>query len=365
MKPGLLITLLLLSLSLAAWGAPVPSPGDAPTWPAQPPASRSFSGNPILSLTSDPITSDTDNDYSIYIPLVCHPTAPPPWVDTADREASQAFYLDTYLSCEGIPADWTGNHATCNAGTTSEAFRAAILRRINYFRSMAGIPPVDLDPTYTTKTQAAALMMSANHTLSHDPDPSWTCYTSDGDQAAGSSNLYLGVYGPAAITGYMYDPGDGNYAVGHRRWILYPQTQWMGSGDIPPVSGYSSANALWVFDLDHTWGARPETRQEYVAWPPAGYVPYQVVFPRWSFAYPQADFSQAAVSMTCAGQPLSLQVKTPVNGYGENTLVWEPQASFTTPPAIDTSYQVTITNVLISGQPHNFAYTVTLFDPDP
>jgi hypothetical protein len=105
---------------------------------------------------------------------------------------------------------------------------------------------VQLDDVYSGKAQQAALMMSANGQLSHNPPPSWLCYTAEGAQAAGSSNLYLGRFGPAAITGYVYDAGSGNYAVGHRRWILYPQTQRMGTGDIPPVGGARSSNALWV-----------------------------------------------------------------------------------------------------------------------
>lgn len=365
MKPKLLLTLLLFGLALSAWSNPLPPPEDPPTWPVPPLTTLQPEERGTQNTIADSAPGDTTQDFTLYLPLVLRPPAPPPWVDTADRNAVQSRYLDTYLSSEGIPAEWSGNHAACSPGTTSDAFRAAILRRINYFRAMAGIPPVDLDPTYTSKAQAAALMMSVNRKLSHDPDSSWTCYTAGGDEAAGSSNLYLGVYGPAAITGYMVDSGDYNYAVGHRRWILYPQTQWMGTGDIPPTVDYPSANALWVFDLVNMWGPRPETRQEYIAWPPPGYVPYQLVFPRWSFAYPQADFTQAAVTMTNAGQPLSLVKKTPVNGYGENTLVWEPQTSFTTPPAADTVYQVTLTNVLISGQPRSFTYTVTLFDPGP
>src|SRR3954464_7620558 len=62
----------------------------------------------------------------------------------------------------------------------------------------------------------------------------------------------------------------------------------MGTGDVPssgPADDpYPAANELCVFD-GNTFGPRPATREEYVAWPPPGYVPYQVVGPRWSFAY--------------------------------------------------------------------------------
>jgi hypothetical protein len=232
---------------------------------------------------------------------------------------------------------------------------------------MAGVPAkVTLNDEYSTKAQAAALMMSVNRQLSHDPPASWQCYSDAGHEGAGNSNLYLGVYGWNAITGYMRDPGSGNYFVGHRRWILYPQTQQMGTGDIPPVTGYSPANALWVFD-SNMWGPRPATRDEFVAWPPRGYVPYQVVFARWSFAYPGADFSSATVTMSSGGSSVPLVQSAVVNGYGENTLVWIPlglnDGAPWPKPANDTTYTVNVQNVTIGGQSRSFTYDVIVFDP--
>ena len=46
---------------------------------------------------------------------------------------------------------------------------------------------------------------------------------------------------------------------GHRRWVLLPQTQTFGSGDIP-----GATNALAVFD-SHFNDSRPGTRDGYVA----------------------------------------------------------------------------------------------------
>lgn len=228
---------------------------------------------------------------------------------------------------------------------------------------MAGVPAsVELSDVFNSKAQEAALMMSVNGKLSHSPTEDWQCYTPDGAQAAGSSDLYLGVFGPSAITGYMYDPGNNNYPVGHRRWILYPQTQSMGTGDIPPIDGQWSANALWVFD-ENMWRLRPQTRDTFVAWPPPGYVPYQLVFPRWSFSYDDADLSEATVVMTLDGTGIPLSIKPVVYGYGENTLVWEPNVPTGTRPTEDTIYSVIVSNVMIGNVIHAFSYQVIIFDP--
>jgi hypothetical protein len=220
--------------------------------------------------------------------------------------------------------------------------------------------------SYNQKAQQAALMMSANNALSHNPPASWKCYTDQGREAAGNSNLALGAYGLDALRLYMQDPGTGNSAVGHRRWILYPQTQNMGTGDIPGNGGDREANDLWVFD-SHIWDARPVTREAYVAWPPPGYVPYTVVYPRWSFSYDDATFTSATVSMSENGTNVPLTSYTPVNGYGENTLVWirtgMGENSSWPKPSLDTTYVVTVSNVLIGGSPHSFQYTVIVFDP--
>ena len=298
----------------------------------------------------------------VYLPYVIAPEAETPWVDTQNRQAVINFYQIDYKASDGVDSGWTGNRDGCNPGTTTAAFKSAIVNRINYFRNMAGVPSITgLRDEYNQKAQQAALMMSVNNALSHDPPNNWLCYTTEGDDAAGSSNLYLGVYGPAAISGYIVDPGGGNYFVGHRRWILYPQTQFMGTGDIPGTGGRPS-NALWVFDRDNMWGARPETRESFVAWPPPGYVPYQVVYPRWSFSYAKADFSAATVTMTQNGVPVSVAVQPVGNGYGENTLVWEPNISISAPSS-DVVFHITINQVGGNGIPSTFDYDVIMINP--
>ncbi len=288
-------------------------------------------------------------------------------VNLADRQEVLAFYRAVYLPSNNIPPQWDGDLASCRAGTTSSTFRQAIVRRINYFRAMAGVPAdIVLSDEYNRKAQQAALMMSANQQLSHTPPDTWNCHTPAGAEAAGSANLYLGVSSADAIDGYIRDPGEGNQKVGHRSWILYPQTQAMGTGDIPRKNNHPAANALWVFD--NLWDARPPTREEFVSWPPPGHVPYTVIYPRWSFSYPDADFKDASISVTQGGANVPLTIEAAEDGGQRSVLVWRMQGIDDwvdwAKPTQDTAYAVTVRGVKIKGQVREFSYVVTVFDPE-
>jgi uncharacterized protein YkwD len=282
-------------------------------------------------------------------------------VDTLHKDQALAFFHAYYRPCEDTPTGWTGNHATCNEGSISDAFRTAVLQRINYFRAMAGVPAdIVFDDELNQKAQKAALMISVNGRLSHAPDESWQCYSLEGAQGARSSNLYLEVHSCVAIDGFMQDAGSGNEHVPHRRWLLNPRTMTMGIGDIPPTPGYPAASVLWVFGAASA--ERPKTRDNFFAWPPPGYVPYVVVYPRWSFSYDGADFSQASVAMTYQDREVPLTLLPVADGYGENTLVWEPYISLER-PAADQWYTVRVRDVVIGGIVYQFTYVVILFDP--
>ena len=292
-------------------------------------------------------------------------------VNTDSREQAREFYNAVYTSSQGVAIDSTAVTASCIPGTNSTAFQNATLRRINWLRAMGGVPAViTFDANESTQDQAGALIMSANNTLAHNGiPPTWSCFTIDGTNAAAHSNLAIGSDGPDAITGYIWDFGANNYEVGHRRWILYPQTQIMATGDVPAESPYSAANATWVFDAN-LGGPRPATSKPYVAWPPEGFVPYSLAFPQWSFALPNADFSTATVTMRSNGVPVSVSIQPYQTGFGENTIVWvlmglDATSQGTTFPfsGTDTLYSVTVTNIKVGVSTVGFTYNATLFDP--
>jgi len=292
-------------------------------------------------------------------------------VNAGSREQVREFYSAVYASSEGVAMNSTAVTASCIPGTNSTAFQNASLRRINWFRAMAGIPAaITFSSDESTQDHAAALIMSANNKLQHTGiSNTWSCFTSSGTNAAANSNLALGYDGPDAITGYIRDPGTNNTAAGHRRWILYPQTQVMAAGDVPAEGAFKAANATWVFDANYG-GPRPATSQPFVSWPPAGFVPHQLVFPQWSFALSNADLSAATVSMTSNGVSVAVSIQPYQTDVGEDSVVWVPMgldagSSGTTFPfsGTDTVYSVTVTNIMApGGSIVGFNYNVTLFD---
>lgn len=294
-------------------------------------------------------------------------------VNTANRAEVRQFYKSIYFASESPTLEWTGNFTTGDAGTTSAAFQESVRLRINFFRALVGVPAdIVFDPALHASCQQAALMMSVNRALSHNPPNTWQFWTAAGAEAASKANIYLGFNGSEAVNGYVKDNGINNTAVGHRRWFFYPQSKKMATGDVPAdsVAGLRDGNAIWVVDTDHFNDPRPATRDDFVAWPPPGYTPYNLLSARWSFSYPEADFSTAIVSVTKGGQAVSVIPEEFQDGSGENTIVWkmeglDPAGSGQEWPRPngETTYAVSVQNVKIGSQTRDFNYQSTVFDP--
>jgi uncharacterized protein YkwD len=287
-------------------------------------------------------------------------------LDLADRHISRAFFSSVYNASEGVPIGWNGDTSTCNAGTTTKEFQDAVLTRVNYYRAMAGVPDqIVFDTTLCSQAQQAALMMSANGTLSHNPPANWACYSQEGAQAASRCNLSWGNNGYDAVTSQMRDNGSNNASVGHRRWLLHPLTQEMGTGDVAGEGNYRKANAIWV--VGNPGG--PVAQSGAIAWPPSGYVPYPVVFARWSVTYRGASLGNASITMIQDGNPVNIRVEPPPTGSATDTLVWVPHgldasdSSTSWPrPSEDTTYTIVVSG--IDGVDVNqVSYEVTVFDP--
>jgi hypothetical protein len=294
------------------------------------------------------------------------------WYDTSSREKIRQAFTNDYVPTRNITLSWTGDVLLGVAGSTSAAHRSASLARINFFRAMAGVPArIVEDPSLAQKSQQGAFMLRSNGSLTHDAPPVWMNYTSAGAEALAKGNICIG---PSADTGcvesFMDDWGGNNAPVGHRRWILYPNFERTGVGNVPDATA-GTWSAMWV----QSWSAsRPATRDSYVAWPPRGYVPYQLAFARWSFSYPDADFTAATVSVTRNGAPLSTLVESrsamPASTrIGDNTIVFLPEPRSTNvrsspvKPSGDIVYRVSIAGVRVGASVLSFEYDVIVFDP--
>ncbi len=274
------------------------------------------------------------------------------------------LYNNSYVPGDMVPLIWTGAIATCAPGTTDLTHQNAVLGRINYFRGLVDLPPVTLlTEPQTAQSQAAALMYSANNALSHSPPSNWLCYSTVGAIGAANSNIALGVNGVQAVDLYVDDPGSGNTAAGHRRWILFPPRGSMATGDAAQNGANQPANALYVFGPTTTRPATPAG----IAWPPAGFVPYRNLpgnSNRWSYSYPGADFAGASVTMIGPAGPIPVTVEPVDVGYGDNTIVFRPTNVPYTKPSADTGYTIAISGIGGSA-PASVQYTVIVIDPDP
>lgn len=269
------------------------------------------------------------------------------------RDAALADYNANYLGSAVSNPGWTGSTGTCTAGTVSQATHNAVIKRINYFRRMVGLNDhCTLDTTLFAQEQQTALIMSANGQLSHNPPSSWLCWTQAGADGAAASNIALGYHSVNAVTAFINDFGTGNEMVGHRRWILHSRKQSFSYGST------GDAMALYVFRNDTN-----TIVPDYIAYPPKGYVPQSLVFTRWSFSIPNANFAAATVTMTGPGGaaiPLTV-ISSAANGYGDNTIVWQP-TGISTSGTNDVTYTVTVSGIG-SAAATTYTYSVVLFKP--
>ncbi|MGN6780651.1 MAG: CAP domain-containing protein [Marmoricola sp.] len=284
----------------------------------------------------------------------------PRWAGALDprsrSEVTRALYAD-YVPPWTVPTGSTGNPNTCTPGTTSAAYRTATLRSVNFMRNLAGLAPVTEAAVERAPAQAAALLMAANHSLSHSPPSTWRCWTRAGHDGAGRSNLAEGfLTAGSTIRGYMSEPGANNPAVGHRRWILNPFSRRMGVGAV------QDAEALSVINRFDT--SRPNPA--YIGWPTAHWFPYPLEpHRRWSLSAgdSRTRFDHARVTVLDGSTPVAVHRERPVYGYAQPTVVWEM-------PAVHNghTYTVTVTGMTKIGVKGRFStsYTTHLFTPvDP
>lgn len=288
-----------------------------------------------------------------------------------DLEKAKQDYEDNYIGSAVSDPIWTGSTTGCNSGNISVDVQNKVIQRVNYFRRLVGLPDnVTLNSSQNQKCQESALYMMANNTLTHFPSGG-NCYTSGAYDASSHANIAYSKGYPGnkanhsvnAVSGYIEDPGANNLAVGHRAWILYPQLSAMGSGSTWRASdSYATDCLMWGDNLN---GAAQSI--DFVAYPPASYIPSALVFPRWSFAIYGADFTSATVTMDQGGTNISTNIihKSAQQGAPDARIAWEPAIpNLPTSITADTEYNVTISGVKNAAKT-TYTYTVKVFWVNP
>ncbi len=289
------------------------------------------------------------------------PVAPPNKATLCNRAAIIADYTTNFLGSAVTTTElgWTGSVAGCVSGSISALAQSRTLQRINYYRRLAGVTDnTTFDPSRNTATQDAALMMKANNALSHTPPNTWLCYTAAGYSGADNSNIASGSHSAQSVKQFMDDAGSGNTAVGHRRWLLYTRQGSFGHGstDITDI--------IWVFNPF----VSPPSVPPFVAFPPAGYVPRDLIPARWSLSIPNADFTGCTVTVNNEAGATLPQTQQPLaNGYGDNTVVWDfmnPGTDLAWTSTTDKAFDVRVAGVKIGTvtQP-DYVYRVVAIDP--
>lgn len=223
------------------------------------------------------------------------------------------------------------------------------------------------------------MYLVANKLLTHTPDSSGLCYTSNAYALANTSNLHLawtsaatteGMASSDSIVGYLID--DSITILGHRRWILYPflnKTTYGRVDGLPSgTSNHYMASALKV--IGNTASSVSMTN-DFVAYPYGNY-PASEFSTSWFLSFSvvasktnanangssQVNFGSATISVkTPDNTSLAISEQSAnYDGYGlSNSLQWKAsglQAGVT--------YLVTISNVLVNGSLRDFSYSFTL-----
>ena len=272
-----------------------------------------------------------------------------------DRQAIIDDYNTNYLGSSFNNAEmaWTGDAATCDPGTISSSVHQKTLQRINYFRRLCCVSDdIYFDPVKNSKCQEAANMGGLDHCTGPNGAPcdTYLCNTPNAIQASQNSNLTTNNWNYVnPIDMYMKDSGNSNQAVGHRRWILFSRGKEMGNGIVP------YKQVLWVLG---NYNPTP-TYNNFIAYPSPGFFPRSLIYARWSFAIPGANFANASVSVTKNGEAISTTIISSTANFGDPTLVWNTFLSdinFTSDE--DVEYEVTVSG--ISGAPQN-TYTYKVF----
>ena len=314
----------------------------------------------------------TWNQATQHLELVeAHPTGvPQASYDPAYwRQVERDIAAGTYLSERFIYASLPDLDA-CRGGVLTQAAKDRALEGINQIRALHGLAAVRYSFLYDTSVQEGALIMAANHYLTHSPNPSDRCYTEAGAEGL-RSNINFTSRDPSTGLGRPRDPvvdmlqytNDSRglspaarrefssiAGVGHRRGVLSPFAAYMSYGQVYGFTVHKFAR----FDREPD-PYNLDVDIDYVAFPYDTY-PATLMFsnPSWSFELVRyGGLEGATISVTRVSDGTNLTVSD-LYTSGEYFLSWTVEDW-----EFDTLYQVEINNVAMqSGGTRSYSYPV-------
>ena len=195
--------------------------------------------------------------------------------------------------------------APFSAGTLTDQAMTNGLNTWNFARWLAGLQDISLYATYNSNMAVGALVNAANDALTHFPEqpPGMSAELYEkGAAACRQANLFY-AWSSAdtlnntelmaqSVLAWLDDSDDWNVkALGHRRWMLYPQMVTSGFGAaytafpaFPPSTTPAYYTACQVMGL----GEDSSRAKSIVQWPAAGYFPFEFFEPSSYFHVDQA-----------------------------------------------------------------------------
>lgn len=227
------------------------------------------------------------------------------------RKMYQKLYFDLHDAPE-----YSENYSTeypTYAGKLEQDTLEDGLDSVNFCRYLAGLPyDVELEESYNVLAQNASLVIYINQALTHTPTK--PAVMSDevfalAKQGSGDSNIgkgYLNIQA-SVVEGYMFDTDESNISkLGHRRWILNPDMQKTGLGNV------YDCTAMYVKDKTR----KDKFTGDYIAWPPAnmpnefmgsdknGYA-YSVTLNSKTYAAPKRDKVKVTLTSKLTGKTMT------------------------------------------------------------
>jgi uncharacterized protein YkwD len=151
------------------------------------------------------------------------------------------------------------------------------LAYVNYYRALAGVPPVNDDAVLNDHCYQHARYMAENNHLTHYQDEGLPYASPAGQACAENANVWLG----GATGTPFWEPRDSIDAwmgsSDHRLWLLYPTTPTFGYGF------YTAANNRAGAALDVLTGADFLADYSYTGWPVRYPAPGQISIPATRF----------------------------------------------------------------------------------